>query len=439
MMSLVRIRAIMCFYVAVNLVATSVGGPVASANELDGKYIVIYANGISLDLQKLVLTTLGVEVPHVLTLINALGIKIPLDLLGSILQLLLNDPNVVGVFDDPVASLDYTVSITAVNPPAEEVTPWGLERVNIPYVHESMVQSPGNGVTVAILDTGIDQDHPELKSRIVQCVSVLAGRKSCNDDNGHGTHIAGIIAAGSNHQGVIGAAPLIKLAAIKVLDANGAGHASDCIHGLQVVHSKGYRLVNMSLGFPEDSVPLKRAVDRVAGRGTIMVASVGNTNPRPGGEGEGSDGELDCDPTAGGEGSDSEANCYRTTNVKFPAAYRNVIGVGATDSEDRVTNYSRIGSEVTLVAPGGSKETARLLSTNKNQGYGEATGTSQAAAHVTGGVALAIQHRAARGLPPLSIEDMQTLLQNTAIDLDQPPEYQGAGLLDVSALLNAMQ
>lgn len=89
--------------------------------------------------------------------------------------------------------------------------------------------------------------------------------------------MAGIIAASSNLQGVIGAAPLVKLAAIKVLSSDGAGHISDCINGLQRVYTKRYPLVNMSLGFPEDNVPLQRAIARLYQRVTIMVASVGTT------------------------------------------------------------------------------------------------------------------------------------------------------------------
>ena len=322
-----RVRSMVCVLVAVTLVITSFG-PAPAASEADGRYIVIYADGIS-PILPLALTLLGVQVIHVLSLINALAIIIPLDLVGDVLQLLLDNPDVVGVFDDPVGELDYSVSITEVNRPREEIYPWGLDRINIRYVHDQMVESPGSGMTVAILDTGIDRSHPELNPqqnpRIIDCFNALPGRGSCNDDNGHGTHIAGIIAAGSNRQGVIGVAPVIKLAAIKVLDSNGAGHVSDCINGLQRVYTKGYHLVNMSLGFPEDNVPLKRAVDRVAGSGTIMVASVGNTNPRPSAAGEGSDSEATCDPrprvraaTARGAIPKRTATARRTSSTPPP-------------------------------------------------------------------------------------------------------------------------
>ncbi|HXH10876.1 MAG TPA: S8 family serine peptidase [Alphaproteobacteria bacterium] len=446
-----RIKAVVCVYLAVTLILMSVGSRRATADETDGKYIVIYVDGTDLDAQKLLLTLLGVEVVHVLSLINALAIKIPLGLIGSVLQILLNDPNVAGVFDDPVGSADYTVSIEPTAPPPEEFYPWGLDRIHIPEVHAQMAEATGSGVTVAVLDTGIDRYHPELNPqgnpRIVDCFNALPGGGSCDDDNGHGTHVAGIIAAGSNLQGVIGAAPLIKLAAIKVLSSDGAGHISDCINGLQRVYTKRYPLVNMSLGFPEDNVPLQRAIARLYQRGTIMVASVGNTNPRPSGAGEGSDGEgsdTTCDPEAAGEGSDGEGSdtenyCYRTTNIKYPAAYPTVIGVGATDIEDRVTNYSRIGEAVDLVAPGGSKESGRILSTNRGGGYGEGSGTSQAAAHVTGAVALVMQRQALQGRPALTFSQMLALLQNTAVDLGEPSEFQGAGLLDVGSLMNALQ
>jgi subtilisin family serine protease len=371
--------------------------------------------------------------------------------------LLLGNPSVLDVVDDPVGSSDYAVSITPADPPTEELYRWNLDRVHIPEVHDQIYQSgisPGSGQTVAVLDTGIDRNHPELKSRIVGCFSALPGGQSCDDDNGHGTHIAGIIAAAADHLGVIGAAHAIRLAAVKVLDANGAGRISDCINGLQWVHAKRYRLVNMSLGFPWPNEALKRAVKRVYQSSAIMVASVGNTNPRPSAEGEGSDGEgsdTTCNPAAAGEGSDgegsdTEAFCYRTTHIKYPAGYPEVIAVGATGIaadatgiHDYVTNYSRIGTALDLVAPGGWSEGERILSTNKGKGYGWGSGTSQAAAHVTGAVALVMQQRALRGRPALTFAQMLALLQETAIDLEEPPEFQGAGLLDVMSLMNSLQ
>ncbi|HSF31399.1 MAG TPA: S8 family serine peptidase [Candidatus Tectomicrobia bacterium] len=451
MIQMTRVRVMVCVLVSVILM---VGGAFA-LDDSDSRKIVIFVDGVPLLTQQLIVTATGSTIVHTLSLINALAIDIPLESITSVLQVLLSDPRVLGVFDDPIGYVDYSATPAAA-PPTEDYS-WWFEVVHLPEVHaqlKQMNQAPGSGVTVAILDTGIDRDHPEFSSRIVDCFNALPGGGSCEDDNGHGTHIAGLIAAAENAQGVIGAASAATLAVVKVLDSNGGGRISDCVYGLQRVHSRGYRLVNMSLGFPVPNEPLKRAVDRLAGVGTIMVASVGNTNPKPSAAGEGGDGEggdATCDPApvaAGeggdGEGGDAETNCYLTTNVKYPAAYADVVAVAAATLKDngeccQIANYSRMGDTVDLAASGGSKDSWPILSTNKGDGYGWASGTSQAAAHVTGAVALAMQRRASQGLPALTFAQILELLQTTAIDLHEGAELQGAGLLDAEGLMNSLQ
>src|SRR5262249_1017150 len=257
----------------------------------------------------------------------------------------------------------------------------------------------GSGVKVAILDTGVDMNHPDLKQNITGGVNVRAGENQSDyqDDNGHGTHIAGIIAARLNKTGVIGAAPHIKIYAIKVFDQNGAGQVSDLISGLGWVHVNKINLINMSLGFPQEWGPypvLEKAIKRLYDAGVIMVASAGNTNPRPvpttiaqgaGGDGAGGDGSCGSSQSpppdektaqgAGGDGAggDGSSFCYQTKRVKVPAAYPWVIAVGASDENGLVTDYSRSGPEMTLhgvVAPGGARDGTWLLSTNKGGGYG---------------------------------------------------------------------
>jgi subtilisin len=113
----------------------------------------------------------------------------------------------------------------------------------------------GTGVTVAVLDTGVDLSHPELGPGVASGYNALDGGGAYTDNNGHGTHMAGVIAAALNSLGAIGAAPQSGLAAVKVLDYTGAGYASDLINGLQWVKSRGIRLANLSLGFTADTPP----------------------------------------------------------------------------------------------------------------------------------------------------------------------------------------
>ena len=139
---------------------------------------------------------------------------------------------------------------------------------------------PGVGVTIAILDTGVYDNHPDLEQNIIQVYNARPGGGSSDDDNGHGTHIAGIIAARANGQGVIGVAPQASLVSVKVLDSEGKCHLSDFIKGLQYVYtnrnSLQIKVVNMSLGFCADREPMKRAIKSLYDSGVIMVAAAGN-------------------------------------------------------------------------------------------------------------------------------------------------------------------
>jgi subtilisin len=341
----------------------------------------------------------------------------------------------------------------------------------------------GSGVKIAVLDTGVDSNHSDLKGNLIGGMNALAGKDQRNfqDDNGHGTHVTGIIAARANKVGVIGAAPKVKIYAIKVLDQNGAGKVSDLISGLGWVRANGINLVNMSLGFPQEwgwecpsgSPPgstdcpypypvLALAIKRLYDAGVIMVAAAGNRNPSSvptaqGAGGDGAGGDAACPSSssllppdektaqgAGGDGAggDGTTFCYLTTQVKVPAAYPWVIAVGATDEDDKVTVYSRWGPAMTdhgVVAPGGSKD-KWILSTNKGKGYGLGIGTSQATAHVTGTIALALQLQ-----PNLSFEDVLALLQSTAtnvLDFDHTPptsEWEGGGRIDAERLMEALK
>jgi subtilisin family serine protease len=246
--------------------------------------------------------------------------------------------------------------------------------------------------------------------------------------------MAGIIAAALNSSlqgGVIGVAPQVTFLGVKVLDQYGAGYLSDFIAGLQWVHDYNngtslVKLVNMSVGFSTDSPPLKQAIQELAKGGVIMVASAGNRCAQsPGqdeGGGDGCDGgpALVCDPAQ--------------TAVRYPAAYPSVLAVVATDFYDDITAYSLSGPQVDVAAPGGSKVTGiRILSTNTGGGYGYSSGTSQAAAHVTGAVALALQKH-----PGLSFTEVRSLLQTTATDLGYPQTQQGAGLINVRKMMRAL-
>lgn len=420
-------RVISCVLISLVLWA----GGASATSELDRRKIVTALDAISLGLLQPILVANGIEIVHTLTLINALAVRLPdltPDELQALVQYLLNLPLVVAVDNDIVGTAAEVSPVTQTDIFADassDTIPWGVARIGAIKVQQT--GASGSGVTVAVLDSGIDCEHPDLKVNIVsyedEGFSAFPGTGPCDDDNGHGTHIAGIIAAASNQEGIIGVGPQGTLVPVKVLDHNAKGFCSDVIAGLQWVYKSQIRALNMSFGFTKDCPPLKKAIKRHYDKGNIMVASAGNC----GSTGFGDDG--------GDGGGDPPAACDPSQfNMTFPAAYNGVVAVAATTSDDEVAYYSRIGSTMAVSAPGGDKSSEPILSTAPGGGYALKCGTSMAAAHVSGAVMLALQRKS-----KLSNTQVRSLLQSTASYINGSTEEKGAGLINVEALLQALQ
>lgn len=253
-------------------------------------------------------------------------------------------PGVLRIDDDVIVEAQAK---PAPSQPAETL-PWGVDRIDAEKVWGT---TTADLIKVAIIDTGIDVKHPDLKDNIKSGVSTVWYTSSYNDDNGHGTHVAGIAAALDNTIGVVGVGPQIYLYAVKVLDRRGSGYLSDVIEGLDWAITNKMQVVNMSLGTSSNVQSFKDAVARVNAAGITQVAAAGNN---------------------GGA-------------VIYPAAYPEVIAVSATDSTDTLASWSSRGPEVDLAAPGVS-----IYSTYKGQTYKTLSGTSMAAPHVAGTAALVL-------------------------------------------------
>jgi subtilisin len=446
-------RVIACLVVLVGLM----GGGASAATGNSIRKIVVFQAGISAQMQQQVVARSGSRVLSLLSLINGVAIELPTESAAQALIALQADPTVVGVYDDLTNSGqdgggDNVIVITPADPPIQEFYPWGLDTIHVPDVHQEDPGLEGSGVIVAMLDTGIDMNHPDLSKSIKGGYNAMAGQDSRNyrDDNGHGTHMAGIIAARMNRLGVVGAAYQAQIVAVKVLDQDGNGRLSDLINGLGWISTNKIRVVNMSLGFSEGSPLLKQAIQYLYKAGVIMVASAGNggtTCAQDGGgddgggddgggdDGGGDDGGGDgIAQDGGGDDGGGDAGCQTSQKaVHYPARYPWVISVAATNGDDMITGYSQSG-KIDVAAPGGSQSGPRIFSTNKGGGYGWGSGTSQAAAHVTGALALVLQKN-----PKISYEEAMTLLQETARDLGEPVERQGAGLIDVEAMIKALK
>jgi subtilisin len=228
---------------------------------------------------------------------------------------------------------------------------WGVDRIDADLAWPT--GNTGQGVKVAILDTGIDYDHPDLAvAGGVNFVGTRDGSVAAsdwNDNHGHGTHCAGIVAARNNTIGAVGVAPDAALYGIKVLSDSGSGYTSDIIQGLDWCAAHGIKVASLSLG-GTGTTSLKNACDRAYSRGVLVVAAAGNS--------------------AGA--------------VMYPAGYPSVVAVSAVDSRNGRASFSNYGPQIELAAPGVS-----IYSTYKNGGYASMSGTSMACPHVAGAAVLA--------------------------------------------------
>ncbi len=212
-------------------------------------------------------------------------------------------------------------------------------------------------VIIAVIDTGVDFSHPDLRNKLLDGYNFVAGNPYAIDDNGHGTAMAGIIGASANNSlGIAGICWNCKILPIKVLDKDGIGSYSNIALGIQYAVNKGAKIISMSLGGPSPSFLLESAVKEAYDRGIAVFAAAGN------------DGSM---------------------NVLYPAAYTSyVLGVGATNYMDKHPDFSNYGPEVGVAAPG-----VYILSTYTEGRYAYVTGTSPATAVVAGIAGLIVSHK----------------------------------------------
>ena len=208
-----------------------------------------------------------------------------------------------------------------------QTVPWGITRIyeDEAYPFHVWNDTKGGSIKVAVLDTGIQGNHADLSNLAGGCTTV-DNTPWDTDGNGHGTHVAGIVAAQVNDIGVVGIAPEVSLYSVKVLDSNGKGSITSIISGIEWAVENGIDIISMSLGTTENSTSLKNTCDATYAAGHLLIAAAGNSGK------------------ADGSGS----------NMEYPAKYDSVIAVGATDSNNKRALFSSTGDELELMAPGDS-------------------------------------------------------------------------------------
>ncbi len=237
---------------------------------------------------------------------------------------------------------DRTISMYA------QTVPWGISHINSQTAHSRGVT--GSTVKVGVIDTGIDHGHPDLAANYAGGIDFVNGDNDPMDDNGHGTHVSGTIAAIDNNIGVLGVAPSVSLYGIKVLDGAGSGTFSNVIAGIDWAANNGMNVVNMSLGASSGTAALQQACDNAYASGVLICGAAGNDYGWP---------------------------------IGYPAKYSSVVAVTSIDQNNRLSNFSNVGPEAEVTAPGSS-----VYSTYAGGGYATLSGTSMATPHAAGVAAL---------------------------------------------------
>lgn len=255
---------------------------------------------------------------------------------------------------------------------------WAMPKINVQQGW-SMTKA-NSGIIVAVLDSGVDVNHPDLKNRLVQGTNTVNPLKSARDDDGHGTHIAGIIGAANNNGiGVTGIAgiPGVRIMPVKVFDSSGGSDIS-ISDGIIWAADHGAKVMNMSFGSYFRSDVLNDAIDYAYNKGIVMVAAAGN---------------------------------WASQDISYPAALSKVIAVSATDKNDQLADFSSYGPQIDISAPGKG-----IYSTYwdqyKGSTYTELSGTSMASPMVAGLAALILAKN-----PKLTSDEVRQIIEVSATDL----------------------
>ncbi|WP_100398940.1 S8 family peptidase [Bacillus sp. FJAT-44742] len=287
---------------------------------------------------------------------------------------------------------------------ADEKIPKGIEMIQAPKLWEKGYK--GKGCVIAVLDTGCQPDHPDLKGRIVGGKNFTedygGSTDNFSDNQAHGTHVAGTIAASLDNQGVVGAAPEVSLLILKVLSGEGYGSYQSIIDAIHYAidwrgeNGERVRVISMSLGGPDDIPSMHEAIKRAIEHNILVVSAAGN------------------------EGDTNE----ETTEIAYPGYYKEVVQVGAVDSKGNLAPFTNFNDEIDLVAPG-----VDVLSTYPGSSYARLSGTSMATPHVSGAAALLISQCEDAFRRELTEAEIFAQLIKRTVSLGNSPVMEGNGLL----------
>lgn len=282
---------------------------------------------------------------------------------------------------------------------------WNLNKVSASNAWDD---AEGGGGPVAVIDTGVSADHPDLKGEVLSGYNFVSENTNTADDHGHGTHVSGIVSASTNNGvGVASVGFKGSILPIKVLDASGSGTYADVASGIIYAANNGARVINLSLGGPSPSTVLQSAVTYAVNKGSFVVAAAGNSG---------------------------------SSTPLYPAACKGALAITATTSSDSLASFSSYGSNAFAAAPGVS-----ITSTYPGSQYKAMSGTSMATPHVSGLMELALAYGASSN-KSISGQQLIDFIKNSsdkvggyAYDANGWNQYFGYGRINAYELISQIK
>lgn len=274
---------------------------------------------------------------------------------------------------------------------------WEITAFDLP---DTWKFSQGEGIKVAVLDTGCDLDHPDLVNNLLPGKNFVNPKQEPEDENGHGSHVTGIICAENNDIGMVGVAPKCKVIPVKVLDKKGAGNLLNVAEGIRWAVDQGVDFITMSLGSPNPVQQVRKAIQYAASKKIVTFCAAGNAG--------------------------------NTRQIFYPANYPETIGIGAIDENFDRAKFSCTGQDLDFLAPG-----VKIFSTVPDNWYAILSGTSMANPFVTGVAALLLSYKRQNKLKIKldCAEDYRKVFKSNTLSIKNPQFagkkfFEGFGIID---------
>ena len=286
------------------------------------------------------------------------------------------------------------------SPDSNQHIGWELSTFNIPSMWKS---TNGKGVKIAVIDTGCDIEHEDLKGNIIYGMNFIDKNQPPIDKNGHGTHVAGTIAATNNGKGMVGVAPEAKIMPIKSLKDDGNGEIQDIVNGIKWAADHKADFITMSLGSPYPHKQLEQALVYATSKGCVCFCAAGNSGP--------------------------------STDIMYPAKYENTISIGAIDKHLQRTRFTCSGDSLDFLAPGQD-----IFSCVPNNQYAVMSGTSMSNPFAVGCAALLLSWNRTHNKYKLNnAEDYVNVFKKHTIRIPNEAyalrKYQGYGILSLEGII----